>query len=283
MGVTWTYGSARHEGRQEKEAVAHLAAGVRDAGASRTAPSGGARARRRGRREDFERNATSQGAPGQDEKRSSQAPGCRRAGCGPAPSQEEASEPVTSEPQTKVCPRCGAELFGDMGICYECLYDFTRPRSAPPTLPEAAEPGVVAAGADEAEEAWDQETDADAFNEPSDATMRLEPGTYGDCTLDVLSLRIRSSDVDVTLPLGEDPLIVGRSPDCDVVLHSPAVSRRHVCLEPVGDGALVRDLGATNPAMLKGRSVRDGQRLVVGDTFDVCGTLFTLVGPTDSA
>ena len=25
------------------------------------------------------------------------------------------------------CPRCGAELFEDMDVCYGCLYDFTKP------------------------------------------------------------------------------------------------------------------------------------------------------------
>ncbi len=28
--------------------------------------------------------------------------------------------------ETKLCPRCGAELYADMSICYGCLYDFTR-------------------------------------------------------------------------------------------------------------------------------------------------------------
>ena len=25
---------------------------------------------------------------------------------------------------TKTCPRCGQQLFDDMPICYECLYEF---------------------------------------------------------------------------------------------------------------------------------------------------------------
>ena len=29
---------------------------------------------------------------------------------------------------TKICPRCGEELFSDMDVCYGCLYDFTRER-----------------------------------------------------------------------------------------------------------------------------------------------------------
>ena len=31
--------------------------------------------------------------------------------------------------QTKVCPRCGEELFSDMRVCYGCLYEFPPERS----------------------------------------------------------------------------------------------------------------------------------------------------------
>ncbi|MCH4054297.1 MAG: FHA domain-containing protein [Atopobiaceae bacterium] len=33
---------------------------------------------------------------------------------------------VRERTRTKVCPRCGARLFEDMSVCYECLYDFDR-------------------------------------------------------------------------------------------------------------------------------------------------------------
>lgn len=50
--------------------------------------------------------------------------------------------------QTRTCPRCGAELYADMKVCYGCLYDFTRAagRPEPPRLPEptpAADDGAT--------------------------------------------------------------------------------------------------------------------------------------------
>lgn len=32
---------------------------------------------------------------------------------------------------TKVCPRCGEELFEDMNICYGCLFDFDHEPEVP--------------------------------------------------------------------------------------------------------------------------------------------------------
>lgn len=39
------------------------------------------------------------------------------------------------ERQLRTCPRCGAKLFADMGICYGCLYDFSRERGRARGLP----------------------------------------------------------------------------------------------------------------------------------------------------
>lgn len=95
-----------------------------------------------------------------------------------------------------------------------------------------------------------------------------------------LSLRVRSDDMEVTLPLPEDGLLIGRGNVCDVILHSRAVSRHHVRIVPQGNGAIVRDCGSTNLATLNGREVSDATRMSVGETLDVCGTYFTLVdGP----
>ena len=34
--------------------------------------------------------------------------------------------------ETRTCPRCGSELYADMSVCYECLYDFSRDVSRRP-------------------------------------------------------------------------------------------------------------------------------------------------------
>lgn len=91
------------------------------------------------------------------------------------------------------------------------------------------------------------------------------------------ALRVATKSVDFIVPLLEEGLLIGRDQSCDVVLHDHAVSRRHVHILPEGDGALVRDEGATNPALLRGEAVRDVMRMACGEELDVCGATFTLL------
>lgn len=70
---------------------------------------------------------------------------------------------------------------------------------------------------------------------------------------------------------GGDELVVGRHPECDIVLAGPAVSRRHARLT-FRDGAwIVQDLDSTNGTVVNGERVgrcrlHAGDRLVIGDT-----------------
>ena len=64
--------------------------------------------------------------------------------------------------------------------------------------------------------------------------------------------------------------IIGRAPDCDVVVFDPQASRRHARLRRVGTDYLVEDLQQANPTivndhMLDGpRRLRDGDLIIVG-------------------
>jgi pSer/pThr/pTyr-binding forkhead associated (FHA) protein len=61
--------------------------------------------------------------------------------------------------------------------------------------------------------------------------------------------------VPVALPEA-GPLMVGRSPGCDVVVDHPTVSRRHVELRPVGPGEwLAFDVGSLNGTWIENRRV----------------------------
>ncbi|QSX78200.1 FHA domain-containing protein [Agrilutibacter solisilvae] len=53
----------------------------------------------------------------------------------------------------------------------------------------------------------------------------------------------------------EGPLSVGRSPECDVYLPEPGLSRLHARLVPVDDGVEIHDLGATNGTFLNDQRV----------------------------
>lgn len=52
------------------------------------------------------------------------------------------------------------------------------------------------------------------------------------------------------------PLVLGRDPHCDVVLHDPSVAARHALLQPVPQGVEVADFGGTSGLFLDGWSVK---------------------------
>ena len=71
--------------------------------------------------------------------------------------------------------------------------------------------------------------------------------------------------------LGSRPLVIGRLPECDVVLPDSNVSRRHAELRRQGDGVFVTDLGSTNGTRVNGTPVRE-QLLASGDEVSVGST-----------
>ena len=64
--------------------------------------------------------------------------------------------------------------------------------------------------------------------------------------------------------------MIGRSPECDVRLGDPSVSRRHAELRHGDAGWSVGDLGSLNGVLVNGRrvarsTVEPGDRLSLGD------------------
>lgn len=71
--------------------------------------------------------------------------------------------------------------------------------------------------------------------------------------------------------LGEEPVVIGRLPQCDIALADPNVSRRHAELRPAEGGWVVVDLGSTNGTRVNGsavteRALQDGDEVMVGNT-----------------
>ncbi len=65
--------------------------------------------------------------------------------------------------------------------------------------------------------------------------------------------------------------LVGRDPACDLVLHDPRVSRRHLEIAPAGAALRFRDLGSSNGTTLNGVAASGGDIglgdvLVLGDS-----------------
>jgi hypothetical protein len=70
------------------------------------------------------------------------------------------------------------------------------------------------------------------------------------------------------IPLGPDPLVIGRLPECVIVLNDPNVSRRHAEIRRVGSEVHLVDLGSTNGSKVNGAPVRE-QRLKDGDEITI--------------
>jgi hypothetical protein len=70
----------------------------------------------------------------------------------------------------------------------------------------------------------------------------------------------------------EDPITIGRLPECDIVLADTKVSRRHAEVRRDGNGAVVVvDLNSTNGTQVNGSGVRE-RALTDGDSITVGGT-----------
>lgn len=66
--------------------------------------------------------------------------------------------------------------------------------------------------------------------------------------------------------IGDAPIVVGRSRDCDITLADGNVSRRHAELARGPEGFVIRDLESTNGTLVNGRRVR---RATVGAGDDI--------------
>lgn len=72
------------------------------------------------------------------------------------------------------------------------------------------------------------------------------------------------------LVLDKPVMLLGRHGECDVMLHSSKVSRRHCVVAYVDERVVVRDLGSTNGVRINGKRVvesplADGDELAIGN------------------
>jgi hypothetical protein len=70
--------------------------------------------------------------------------------------------------------------------------------------------------------------------------------------------------------------LIGRSGTCDVVLHAPAVSRRHALVSVRGGRCSIRDLGSSNGIRVNGHTVNVAQ-LAVGDVVTLGSVVHAVV------
>lgn len=73
------------------------------------------------------------------------------------------------------------------------------------------------------------------------------------------------------IPLGEEPILIGRLPTCDVPVEDPRASRRHAEIRPEPEGYAIVDLGSLNGTTVNGVPVKE-HLLADGDVIGI-GTL----------
>lgn len=76
--------------------------------------------------------------------------------------------------------------------------------------------------------------------------------------------------------------LVGRHPDCDIVINnSRKVSRKHCCIALINNRFLIRDLGSMNGVRVNGKLVKRDKYMNIGDEVQIGDVKYTLCAETN--
>jgi pSer/pThr/pTyr-binding forkhead associated (FHA) protein len=79
-----------------------------------------------------------------------------------------------------------------------------------------------------------------------------------------------------SVPLHESGLLVGRNPECSLVLTDDYASGRHLRIYPGADAWYADDLGSTNGTVVNGEKIDEGARLDPGAQIRIGQTVLEL-------
>ena len=85
---------------------------------------------------------------------------------------------------------------------------------------------------------------------------------------------VQGGEIGKVYDLNGERWVMGRSPECDLVLDVAAVSRRHVILTKETGQYFVQDLGSRNGTYINNQRVDDRGPLLNGDRMLICDILF---------
>ncbi len=83
--------------------------------------------------------------------------------------------------------------------------------------------------------------------------------------------------------VGDQPMVLGRDPACEIPIPSQYVSRRHCQVEQTLDGWDIVDLGGRNPVILNGDPVASRAGLTHGDTITIADVTIGVTGDQASS
>jgi hypothetical protein len=78
------------------------------------------------------------------------------------------------------------------------------------------------------------------------------------------------------MPVPPSGALIGRSRDCDIVMTSTDVSRRHAEIRATPEGWSIHDLGSTNGVRVNGLRVRGAEPIHAGDTIELGAARLTI-------
>jgi len=86
---------------------------------------------------------------------------------------------------------------------------------------------------------------------------------------------LKGSNPGQQFPLDAARTVIGRHPECDIVLDMGSVSREHAQILREDDAFLVEDLHSRNGTFVNGELIQGRRRLVDNDRVKICDLLFT--------
>jgi adenylate cyclase len=99
----------------------------------------------------------------------------------------------------------------------------------------------------------------------------------------ICRLRFSHDGRDRVFTIGERPVVIGRAPDCELLLQNESISRQHARIAYDDEGWVLRDLGSKNGSRVNAFQITD-QVLRHGDRIDL-GTIrmYVEIGPESAA
>lgn len=107
-----------------------------------------------------------------------------------------------------------------------------------------------------------------AISEPSPAPQQEDPISEQRVVGDPVGIKLRYRQCLITLRAGK--LYLGRSPECELAISDPAVSRRHARLWVSPSQIVIEDLGSQNGVYVNGTRIHGPCELRAGDVLRIC-------------
>jgi pSer/pThr/pTyr-binding forkhead associated (FHA) protein len=107
-----------------------------------------------------------------------------------------------------------------------------------------------------------------AISEPSPAPTQDDPVSEQRIVGDPVGVKLRYRQCLITLRVGK--LYLGRSPECELAISDPAVSRRHARLWVSSAQIVIEDLGSQNGVYVNGARIQGPCELRAGDVLRIC-------------